>query len=180
MHLILTGYRASGKSSLAKRCAGILQLPLYDTDQLVEENAGCSIKDIFSRQGEVYFRKLESTALQEVLAKPAAVIATGGGIVESEENRRVLAMQPAVCWLRADLTELARRLAGDQNRPSLTGGGVDKEVQAVYVRREPWYQQISDWSVDTTARPFDKIAVEISNRYRQLVQEQLNGEKSPL
>lgn len=169
MHLILIGYRACGKSSLAVRCSRLLNLPRIDTDRSVEELTGKRIKDIFAEEGEEQFRNYESAALRHALEGPSAVIATGGGIVEREENRILLQEQSAVCWLFTELPVIAARLTGDLDRPSLTGQSVDREIYEVYQRREPLYRGAADWCADTTSRPFSVIAEEIAEIYRQRI-----------
>ncbi|MDX8405313.1 MAG: shikimate kinase, partial [Mariprofundus sp.] len=113
---ILVGLMGSGKSSIGRRLAAYMDLPLIDLDDYIVEQAGRSIPEIFERNGEPAFRQMETNALRDVIDKHA-VIATGGGIVECEENRLILKAHPPVIWLKASPEFLADRIDGDSNRP---------------------------------------------------------------
>jgi len=141
---ILIGLMGSGKSSLGKRVAGILKLPLIDLDDYIVAKAGCSIPEIFSQYGEAKFRAMETEALKEVIHKHA-VIATGGGIVMSEENRGLLKNNPPVIWLKACPEFLANRIDGDKNRPLLASGNTLNKVKELAAIRSPLYQECSNF-----------------------------------
>ena len=87
--IVLVGYMGAGKSTVAKLLAEKLALPIVDLDKKIEESAQLSIPDIFAKQGEAAFRKLESQVLQESLQQ-TGIIATGGGVVLSKTNRDLL------------------------------------------------------------------------------------------
>ncbi len=141
---ILIGLMGSGKSSIGRRLARHLQLPLIDLDEYIVEKAGRSIPEIFERDGEPAFRQMETAALREVLGQHA-VIATGGGIVMAEENRKLLASHPPVIWLKASPEFLADRIDGDSNRPLIAAGDTLKKLQALAAIRYPLYEQCADF-----------------------------------
>ena len=155
MVVTLIGYRASGKSSVAPRLAKRLGWSWFDSDVVIEQQAGVSIKDIFQHEGEVGFRKRESEVLADLLQKSNAVVASGGGAILSEDNRRLIKASGPVVWLQAPVDVLVRRLGGDhmstQRRPSLTGKPIGTEVLAF---REPLYRECATLIVDAgTERP---------------------------
>jgi shikimate kinase len=141
---ILVGLMGSGKSSLGRRIAGMLNLPLIDLDDYIVAKAGCSIPEIFSQYGEAGFRAMETEALREVIHKHA-VIATGGGIVISEENRELLKNNPPVIWLKACPEFLARRINGDSNRPLVAAGNTLNKLKELAEVRNPFYQECADF-----------------------------------
>jgi len=141
---ILVGLMGSGKSSIGRRLATHLALPLIDLDDDIVEQAGCSIPEIFERHGEPAFRRMETDALQRVVGTPA-VIATGGGIVGSELNRRILKAHPPVIWLKASPEFLANRIDGDSNRPLIAAGDTLKKLQVLAAVRYPLYEQCADF-----------------------------------
>lgn len=143
---ILVGLMGSGKSSIGRRLARHLNLPLIDLDDYIVEKAGRSIPQIFEQDGEAVFRQMETESLGEVLKKPA-VIATGGGAVLSEENRALLKSHPPVIWLKASPEFLARRIAGDSNRPLIAGGNTLKTLRHLAEVRYPLYQQCADFTL---------------------------------
>ena len=139
----------SGKTTLGRRVAGAHEWDFIDLDAQLEAARGCSVRDLVQREGEPSFRALELEVLQDVLgAHPSdCVIATGGGIVETEAARRVLAELGCVVWLRADPDACVARLGADRAlRPFLD----DESLwRARYTRREPWYRQLAVHVVET-------------------------------
>lgn len=168
MSLFLVGLRGSGKTTVGRVLAQRLALPLVDTDALIVQAAGISIREIFASQGEAVFRDLESQALEHLIAGGSCVAATGGGIVLREKNRRMIQTTGwPVIYLSAPADLLARRVHADSatalNRPNLTdlGGGV-AEMEHLLKQRDPLYRQIATWIVDAQA-PADRIADQIEN-----------------
>ncbi|MBL4775882.1 MAG: shikimate kinase [Mariprofundus sp.] len=148
----MIGLMGSGKSSIGQRLAKRLGLPLIDLDDYIVSKDGRSIPDIFAQDGEAFFRQLETVCLAEVLALAevlgqAAVIATGGGVVMSAENRRILKAHPPVIWLKASPEFLAKRIDGDNNRPLIAGGDTLKKLQDLADVRYPLYEQCTDYTL---------------------------------
>jgi len=141
---ILVGLMGSGKSSIGRRLAAHLRLPLIDLDDYIVEIAGRSIPDIFEQDGETVFRHMETNALRAVIDKQA-VIATGGGIVMAEENRQLLTTHPPIIWLKASPEFLANRIDGDSNRPLIAAGDTLKKLQDLAAIRYPLYEQCADF-----------------------------------
>lgn len=145
-----------------------LSCAFADTDELVVRRAGKTIREIFADDGESRFRDLEEAVLAEALAGGECVLATGGGIVMREANRRMLRQSGrAVVYLRAEAAVLYGRIAADQataaNRPNLTslGGGLE-EVAAMLRLREPLYREVAGLVVEA-ARPAEEIVSEIEH-----------------
>ena len=143
---VLVGLMGSGKSSIGRRLAKYLKVPLIDLDEYIVEKDGRSIPEIFEQDGEAFFRQLETDALREVLGK-AAVIATGGGAVMSEENRQLLKAHPPVIWLKASPRFLAKRIDGDSNRPLIAGGDTLQKIKDLADMRYPLYEECADYTL---------------------------------
>jgi shikimate kinase len=141
---VLVGLMGSGKSSLGRRIARKMNLPLIDLDDYIVDKAGCNIPEIFSRYGEAGFRAMETEVLRKVISKHA-VLATGGGIVMSEENRRLLKNNPPVIWLKASPEFLARRIVGDSNRPLIAVENTLNKLKELAKIRNPFYQECADF-----------------------------------
>jgi shikimate kinase len=175
MVVTLIGYRASGKSSVAPRLAKKLGWSWVDCDDVIEKRAGASIKDIFAHEGESGFRRRESEILAELLQQSNLVIASGGGAVLAESNRRLMKAAGPVVWLQASVDVLAKRLGGDrtstERRPSLTGKPIAEEVAEVLSVREPLYRECASLIVDAgQERPpqmADRIAQYITEQAAQ-------------
>lgn len=143
---ILVGLMGSGKSSIGRRLATRLDLPMIDLDDYIVAKAGRTIPEIFEQDGEAVFRQLETEALAEVVGKPA-VIATGGGAVLSETNRRIFKAHPPVIWLKATPEFLVKRIDGDSNRPLIAGGDTLNRLRELADIRYPLYEACADFAL---------------------------------
>ncbi len=131
--LALVGYRGTGKSTVGRILATRSERPFLDADLEIEARAGRSASAILTEEGEPVFRDWEERTLAELtMQSPTAVIATGGGVVLREVNRRRLRDFGFIVWLTAEPTELATRLQADPRglsaRPSLTAAGTLAEI----------------------------------------------------
>jgi shikimate kinase len=146
----LIGLPGVGKSTIGRRLARQLGRPFHDTDQHVQARVGCSISDLFARQGEAAFRALEAEALAELLAlRPAGVVATGGGIVTHPESAARIAGSSVAIYLKSRAQELARRLQRDTTRPLLRQGDVLTNLQRLESQRDPLYRRAAAFTIDT-------------------------------
>jgi shikimate kinase len=121
--VVLIGLSGSGKSTVGKLLAARIGLPFLDTDRIIEERTSTTIADLFASQGEQRFRDVEA-AVVAIACGQAAVVATGGGAVLREANRRAMRKGNLVVWLDPPLDILARRLVAHQHgevRPLLEG-----------------------------------------------------------
>lgn len=129
---------ASGKSTIGALLAQLESLPFVDLDDLIADEARMTISDIFADEGEPGFRVRERIALTHAVSKGAMVLATGGGCVESDENRALLLEHFMIVWLQADPDVLARRSVGG-SRPLLVDDARGK-IQLLYERRRPLFE----------------------------------------
>ncbi len=167
MNVVLVGYRGTGKSVVAKRLAGAFGLRVVSLDQELEGKAGKSIPTIVEEIGWSGFRDLEEEIVRTHAALDGQVIDCGGGVIEREANFAVLRSAGTVVWLRADTGTIVQRIAGDTQRPSLTGTkSFTEEVAEVLERREPLYKRIAHLEVNTDGRTVEQVAVEIERRLR--------------
>jgi shikimate kinase len=159
-HLVLIGMMGVGKSSVGRRLALRLGRQFVDTDKLVEEEAGCTVAEIFAAEGEPAFRALEAAAVRRALgADTWSVIAFGGGAVLDPANRQLAREAALVVWLQAPARELARRVSaslrrsGGTARPLLTQGRSPEQVLDDIAReREEAYRAAAHVLVDTAGR----------------------------
>src|SRR5262245_55828499 len=135
MSVILIGYRGSGKTSVGRVLGARLAWPFVDADERIVERAGMSIKEIFERHGEEYFRDLERDVVCELCTLTDYVLALGGGAVIREENRKAIKQAGhVVVYLHSDPETLAGRIRSDPQtattRPNLTKlGGGEEEIR---------------------------------------------------
>jgi shikimate kinase len=159
-HLVLIGMMGVGKSSVGRRVALRLGRQFVDTDKLVEDDAGCTVAEIFAAEGEPAFRALENAAVRRALeSDPFAVIAFGGGAVLEPANRGLARELALVVWLQAPARELVRRVSGSMRRsggtarPLLNQGRPPEAVLDELARqREEAYRAAAHVLVDTSGR----------------------------
>jgi shikimate kinase len=148
-HVVLVGLMATGKTTIGRRLAKRLDRPFVDADAELEARSGLSVRELYAKEGEAGVRALESELLGELLdATEPHVIATGGGVVVSPENRERLKRSGSfVVWLDADPEFLASRAAGKTTRPLLDGDPVGT-LRRLSSERAPWYAEVADVRID--------------------------------
>ncbi|MES2187650.1 MAG: shikimate kinase [Pseudomonadota bacterium] len=150
--MALVGLPGSGKSTVGRQLARRLQLPFVDSDQVIEQRLGCSIRSFFDREGEAAFRDVEQAVLDELCRAPAGVLATGGGIVLREANRARLKEACKVVYLRSSPEELARRLRHDEQRPLLQVQDPLARLRDLHALRDPLYREVATFTIDNARR----------------------------
>lgn len=146
-NIYLIGMRASGKTTVGRALAAALDCAFKDTDAVITEKSGESIDALVARHGWARFREMEKEALAEVATLPGKVLATGGGIVLDEEDRRLMGETGIMFYLAADAALLAKRLMADpqtEQRPALTVLSLHDEIVTVMSEREPLYMACMD------------------------------------
>jgi len=145
MNLILTGLRATGKTSLGRRLALVLRRQFFDTDQLIEQQIGEPIAQYVDRLGWDAFRDIEHEVICQVARQRDAVISTGGGALTYARNVEVLKPAGVIILLAADPVTLARRLERSYVRPPLTDQPtLEAEMSTLWADREPLYRKACD------------------------------------
>jgi len=166
----LTGYRGTGKSTVARLLAAAVGWSAVDTDDLVEQAAGKSIAQVFANDGEPAFRDLEEQVVAEVCSRKAAVVALGGGAILRPASRARIAAAGSVVWLTADAPTLAKRLGADATtgarRPNLTDQGGLEEIKQVLTQRAPIYRASADLQISTQDQSPASIAAEIARHFQ--------------
>jgi shikimate kinase len=147
--VFLVGMPGSGKSTVGRQLSRRLQLPFFDSDHLIEQRLGCSIREYFAREGEAAFRDLEEQVLAELAQGADAVVATGGGAVLREANRNALRGGGKVIYLRSSPEELYRRLRHDTNRPLLQVADPMAKLRTLYDERDPLYRETAHFQIET-------------------------------
>ena len=138
----------SGKSSVGRSLSSLTGFALIDTDTLVAQEAGQSIPAIFKEHGEEHFRALETKVLQSLVGRIGLIVATGGGIITVEENRKILPEIVPVVWLDANPEQLYQRVKHSK-RPLLQTDDPRRTVEDLYRAREPLYRDASTVRIDS-------------------------------
>jgi shikimate kinase len=148
-----------GKSTVGRMVAAELDLPLFDSDEMIEARTGRTVREIWSTDGEEAFRALEADTLLDALAgDEASVIAAAGGVVLSERNRQALQGADArVVWLLADVEVLLERVRNGMHRP-LLDDDPEGTLRRMFVDRAPLYQEVADAIVSVDHRSPNDVA----------------------
>jgi len=151
--ILLTGFRATGKSLVGQLLADTLEKKFLDTDALLCQRFGCSITAFVRKYGWKRFRHQEEQLLLDLYLQADVVIATGGGAILHERAWQLLRRQSFCVWLQADEATIRQRLSKDDKsayqRPSLTGKDPDLEIKTLLAERTPLYQKGSDLALQT-------------------------------
>ena len=165
MRLVLTGFMGTGKTEVGRRIAARLGRTFVDTDAAIEAEAGRSIPEIFTQEGEAAFRERERRAVRAATEIPDAVISVGGGALLAAENRAALERDALVVCLTATAEAIAERVGPNPaDRPLLAGAtSVTDRVRALLAERAPVYAQVRE-RVDTSAATPEEVAEEVIRR----------------
>ena len=158
-HLVLIGMMGAGKSSVGRVLARKLDRPLLDSDELIEQRSGRTVREIWTTDGEAEFRKLETRILIDVLSgDEPSVIAAAGGVVLETANRTVLAESDAhVVWLLANVELLIDRVKSGTHRP-LLDDDPDAMMRAMHRDRDELYRDVADAIVSVDNRSVQDVA----------------------
>ena len=155
--LYLVGMMGSGKTSTGRPLAERLGYGFVDADAVIEQVAGCSIPEIFQREGEDGFRAIEHQVLSAISQRHSLVVATGGGVVTQRENWGLL-HSGIVIWLDVVQEQLLKRLQADSTvRPLLQTEDPALALSQLLAERQPLYAEadltvvINDETPDTVA-----------------------------
>ncbi len=164
VRIFLVGPMGAGKTTVGRRLAEALGLEFVDCDQAIVERTGASIPLIFDIEGEDGFRRREARMLEELTARDGVVVATGGGAVLREDNRRLLKERGTVIYLRARLDDLLARTARDRNRPLLQTDDPRATLARLLEEREPLYREVADLVITTGQGGVQRVVKEILRR----------------
>ncbi|MDN8605816.1 shikimate kinase [Corynebacterium ureicelerivorans] len=157
--VVLVGLPGSGKSTIGRRVASALNLPIVDSDVLIEQGEGKACGEVYAELGEDAFRELEIGYVARALAT-GGVVSLGGGSVVTEEVRALL-QRHTVVWIDVSAEEGIRRTADDNTRPVLDGEDREQRYRELVVEREPYYREVATFRVRTDERPPQRVVAEI-------------------
>jgi shikimate kinase len=167
-NVFLVGPMGAGKTTIGRLLAEQLGKTFYDSDQVIEERAGANIPWIFDVEGEAGFRQRECAVIEELCALDNIVLATGGGAVLSEQNRKELRRGGVVVYLMATLNQQVERTRRDQKRPLLRNVADPRaKLQQLMDQREPLYREVADHMIMTSRRSPKSVCGEILQMLRE-------------
>ena len=162
--IILIGPPGAGKSSIGKNLAKKLEQPFCDTDQLIEEQSGKSIAEIFIDSGEAQFREIEKAVVLQVLQDRTGVIALGGGSVLDDDVQAKLQRMSDVVFLDVSISNAAPRVGFNRDRPLLVGNPRQQWI-ALMEKRRPIYEKLAKITISTDNKKVNEVVSELIGEF---------------
>lgn len=163
MRIFLIGFMGAGKTQVGKNLAKRLKMKFIDIDREIEDNTGRTITEIFKEDKEKKFREYERKALKKIVNQNNIVVATGGGIVLSLHNRRLMKKEGVVIWLFASIDKILERTKSETHRPLLEGFNKFDRIRELLNKRKKYYKEVADYIVNTDNKKVIEIASRIIN-----------------
>lgn len=137
--IVMVGMMGAGKTAVGKAVAAALHIPFVDSDNEIEKAANMSIAEIFSRDGEPFFRAKESQVISRLLDGAPCILSTGGGAYMDPANRQMISDRSVAVWLDADLEVLWNRVRHKTTRPLLRAANPKQVLAELLEKRVPTY-----------------------------------------
>ena len=149
LSIIFVGLPGAGKTTIGRQLARRLGVSFVDSDHVIEERLGCSIREFFEREGESRFRDLETEVLDDLTRQHPGVLSTGGGVVLRPRNREILRERTQVFYLRTTPEEIYRRLRHDKVRPLLQVADPMARLRDLQAQRDPLYREVAHHIIES-------------------------------
>ena len=166
-HIFLIGFMGSGKSTVAKYLSSAYQMKQIEMDEQIEKDEGRSISSIFEKEGEEYFRTLETELLKSLDPRETFVVSCGGGAAVKEENVREMKEKGRIILLSAQPETVYVRVKNSHNRPLLEGNMNVSYIKELMGKRQKLYERAADFQVKTDGRTAKDIGEEIIKQIRK-------------
>ncbi len=165
-NIYLIGLMGAGKTTIGKQLAKALGIPFYDSDKAIEESTGVDIPTIFEFEGEEGFRDREQKMIQKLTQIQGIVLATGGGAILREENRRLLKENGFIVYLQCSVDRILERTRRDTQRPLLKTNNPKERLQLLFEHRHALYLSCADFKIDTGVFKSKTVVNRILEEYR--------------
>ena len=167
-NIFLIGPMGAGKTSIGRHLAQTLNLVFYDSDEVIEARTGADIPWILDIEGEEGFRKREENVIAELTKLRNIVLATGGGVVASPENRQALAENGTIIYLKASIDGQIERTGRSKKRPLSSEKSLRVEkLQNLWSEYAPLYESLADFTCYTENSSLMSIVLNIIKRIRK-------------
>ena len=164
-NIYLIGLMGAGKTTIGRQLAKALQLPFYDSDKAIEEQTGVDIPTIFEYEGEEGFRAREQNMIAELTQIDGIVLATGGGAILREANRKELTENGFVVYLQCSVDKILQRTKRDTQRPLLNTENPRERIEKLFSEREPVYLSCADFKIETSSMQSKTVVQNILSEY---------------
>jgi shikimate kinase len=166
-NIYLIGLMGAGKTTIGRQLASALRLPFYDSDKAIEESTGVDIPTIFEYEGEDGFRNREQAMIAQLTNIEGIVLATGGGAILREENRKHLQSKGFVVYLQCSIEHILQRTRRDTQRPLLNTEDPEQRLETLFEVRNPLYLSCADFKIDTGELQSKQVVKDILQAYQE-------------
>ncbi len=166
----MIGLMGAGKTTIGRQLAKSLKFPFYDSDKAIEESTGVDIPTIFEFEGEEGFRDREQKMIQKLTQLRGIVLATGGGVILREENRKLLKENGYIVYLQCSVDRILERTRRDTQRPLLRTDNPKERLQQLFEQRRPLYLSCADFKIDTGIHKSKVVVSRILEEFNALNQ----------
>jgi len=167
-NIYLIGLMGAGKTTIGRQLAKALGVPFYDSDKAIEESTGVDIPTIFEFEGEEGFRDREQKMIQRLTQIQGIVLATGGGVILREENRRLLKNNGYIVYLQCSVDRILERTRRDTQRPLLQTDNPKERLQILFEQRQELYTKCADFKIDTGMLKTKTVVTRILEEYKAI------------
>lgn len=167
-HIVIIGFMGSGKTRVGKRLSKDLGLEFVEVDKVITKRMNLTVKDIFRRFGEPFYRALETTTIKALIQdEERKVISLGAGLPMQEQNKKYINQLGVVVYIKGSVDTLKKRLEGNNN-PLLEEDNSDEKIRKLLKQRDPVYAGFADIQVVTGVKTFDELIEEIKQKLKAL------------
>ena len=167
-HIVIIGFMGSGKTRVGKRLSKDLGLEFVEVDKVITKRMNLTVKDIFRRFGEPFYRALETTTIKALIQdEERKVISLGAGLPMQEQNKKYINQLGVVVYIKGSVDTLKKRLEGNNN-PLLEEDNSDEKIRKLLKQRDPVYAGFADIQVVTGVKTFDELIEEIKQKLEAL------------
>lgn len=167
-NIFLIGHMGAGKTSVGKQIAKELQRDFYDSDEVIEKRTGADIPWIFDIEGESGFRKRELKVIAELTKLKDIVLATGGGVIATQENCNALAANGIVVYLKISLADQMQRTSKSKKRPLSKEETLRREtLQKLQLEHSPIYEELADLVYESNLKAVRSVALDVIKKLRK-------------
>ncbi|MCG8487614.1 MAG: shikimate kinase AroK [Candidatus Thiodiazotropha sp.] len=160
-NLFLIGPMGAGKTTVGRQLAEHFRKEFIDSDLEIQRRTGVDIPTIFEFEGEQGFRQREQEVIDELTRRDEVVLATGGGAVIKEQNRKALSSRGLVIYLHCTVEQQFERTHRDKNRPLLQTDDPMAKLKSLMAERDPLYRQTADLLISTEGRNTQAVVQDI-------------------
>ena len=160
-NIYLIGFMGAGKSTIAKALQSKLDMDVVEMDQMIVDEQGMAITDIFEKYGEDHFRDIETETLKKLKKKGSTIVSCGGGIVVRDQNAGLMKEDGKVIFLTARPETILGRVKDSTDRPILNGNMNVEFIEGLMTKRKDKYMAVADYQVATDGKNSDEISDEI-------------------